>query len=309
MDRDRAKFVLGCFRSDGSDAGDRDFADALHFATLDRELGEWLVRERAFDAEFAESLARVDLPQGLRERVLLAMVQGAPDTPKVEFEHDKLMIGALSGVTIPEGLRGRVLEAMDRSNYERVMAEEGKKMDGWIRFGIPLAAAAGVALAFAQLGSGDKAAEVVVVDEVENEILHKVSLSAVQAGFVNAYESSVFRLEVHGEDKVKLVGHLRSKGLPCGGMKFPPGLEELDGLGCCELVVDGKRGSVICFNEETGIVHLIIFKRNDIDGELPGFENPNIEMEGEWAKASWANERYAYTLISNRDGGDPSRFF
>ncbi len=309
MDRERAKFVLGCFRSDGSDADDRDFADALHLATMDRELGEWLVRERAFDAEFAESLARVDLPEGLRARVLLAMVQGAPDTPKVEFEHDKLMISALSGVRIPEGLRGRVLEAMERSVSERVVAEKRKKVDGWIRFGIPLAAAAGVAFAFAQLGGGDRADEVVVVDEVEDENLHKVSLGDVQAGFVRVYESSVFRLEEHGDDKVKLVGHLRSKGLPCGGMKFPPGLEELKGLGCCELVVEGKRGSVICFKEESGVVHLIIFKRNDIDGELPGFENPNIEMEGEWAKASWANERYAYTLISNREAGDPSRFF
>ena len=56
MDKERARFVLSCFRPDGADAGDPDFAEALRMAAGDRELGEWLARERAQDAAFAQAL-------------------------------------------------------------------------------------------------------------------------------------------------------------------------------------------------------------------------------------------------------------
>ena len=46
MDNQRAQFILQSFRSDGADAHDSDFVVALSLATEDRELGEWLARER-----------------------------------------------------------------------------------------------------------------------------------------------------------------------------------------------------------------------------------------------------------------------
>lgn len=298
MDSERAKFVLGSFRANGSDVDDMDFAEALRMATTDLELGEWLVKERAFDAEFAESLARVELPDGLRAKVLLAMVQGAPEFPKADIELDKQMFFAIGNLKPPAGMRNQIIDAMERSAH---VSLKKKSSDIWVKFGVPLAAAAGIAFAFIMSGKGEK--------PVEQVVSNKLTVDAVQAGFVNVYRSTSFRLEERGDDKVKLIKHLRSKGLPCGGMKFPPGLEHLKGLGCCELVVNGKKGSVICFNEENGMVHLIIFRRGDIEEELPGVENPNISLEGEWAKASWANDRYAYTLISQRGSGDPGRFF
>jgi hypothetical protein len=36
--------ILGSYRPDGADASDPDFAEALHLAAADRELGEWLAR-------------------------------------------------------------------------------------------------------------------------------------------------------------------------------------------------------------------------------------------------------------------------
>ena len=121
---------------------DLDFAEALQLATSDRELGEWLMRERAFDAEFAEALARVDLPEGLRESVLLAMVQDGAGLPKADAGVEDEMISAVAGIEIPDGLRAQIIEAMERT----VKAE--RPIFGWKRFGIPLAAAAGIALAF-----------------------------------------------------------------------------------------------------------------------------------------------------------------
>ena len=69
MDKEQAKFILQSFRPDGADAQDVDFTEALHLATEDRELGEWLAQERAQDAEFAVALNDLAIPEKLRDEI------------------------------------------------------------------------------------------------------------------------------------------------------------------------------------------------------------------------------------------------
>ena len=298
MDRERARFVLRSFRPDGADTEGSDFAEALRLAISDRELGEWLVRERAFDAEFAECLARVDLPEGLRSSVLLAMVQGGSEFPKVDREGDRRMMEAMISVKIPEGLRVRVLESMEQT------AKVSPSLPrAWMRFGIPLAAAAGIALAFIFIGH-DKAEKNIPAISAS-----RISVEAVEAGFVSVYESPRFSLDETGSSQRVLISHLKKRGLPCGDLQFPPGLDYLKGLGCRELDLDGKRGSLICLDEKGAAVHLIIFLRKDIEGELPDIANPNISQSGNWAKASWGNDRYAFALMALRNSDDMKAFF
>ncbi len=297
MDKERAKFVLQSFRPDGADVGDDDFAEALQLATMDRELGEWLVKERAFDAEFAECLARVDLPAGLRESVLLAMVQSGSGYPKVEMEDDHAMVAGMANVKIPTELRARILESMERT---RIVEMPNKS---WMRFAMPVAAAAGMVMAFVFLVEQPKDGN--SPDLTKN----RITVDAVQASFVGMYQSPSFSLEKQGTDQFELVSYLRGKELPCGGMKFPKGLEGMKGLGCREIVVGEKKGSLICFGEKDGIVHLIIFRRGDVDGVLPTVEQPHITKSGEWAQACWANEKYAYTLISKSQGTELKELF
>ena len=87
MDKEQARFVLRSFRPDGADGSDRDFAEALALATADRELGEWLAAERAFDAEFARALASIELPENLRDEILqgLAASRGVSNHPPLEI--------------------------------------------------------------------------------------------------------------------------------------------------------------------------------------------------------------------------------
>jgi hypothetical protein len=287
MDNERAKFVLRSFRPDGADAMDDDFAEALQMATLDRELGEWLMRERAFDAEFAEALARVHLPEGLRESVLLAMVRDGGGFPKMDLEGERVMIRAMAGIAVPEGLRGQILEAMERT----AKVERGNF--GWKRLGIPLAAAAGIALAF------------VFVENKPNDgfagAKPTISIDAVQAGFVRTFESPIFSLDQEDERAPHLMSYLRGKGLPCGQGYLPPGLIGVKGLGCRELVIDGKRGSLLCFDDAGGTVHLVIFRRKDVGCDLPGISTPLIEEQGHWAEASWINGDYVFVLLGMRD--------
>ena len=291
MDKERARFVLRSFRPDGADTQDVDFAEALHLATSDRELGEWLMRERAFDAEFAEALARVALPKGLRERVFLAMVKDGGGFPNADSKMDQIMIASIAEIRIPESLRGRVIEAMEHTS----MNERGNF--GWKRVGIPIAAAAGIALALFMWD----------VDKPDSRIVknpsNTIPVEAVQAGFVRLFESPLFSLDEETQEMPHLISYLRDKGLPCGGGYLPPGLVGVKGLGCRELIIDGKRGSLICFDTEKGTVHLVIFQRSDIAGELPDIEHPAIEMRGEWARASWRKEKYAFSLmaVSNKE--------
>ena len=73
MDNEESRFILRCFRPDGADAENPDFAEALAWAAKDRELGEWLARERARDADFANALNSVTIPSILREEILVSL--------------------------------------------------------------------------------------------------------------------------------------------------------------------------------------------------------------------------------------------
>jgi hypothetical protein len=289
MDKERARFVLRSFRPDGADSDDVDFAEALRLATNDRELGEWLMRERAFDAEFAEALARVELPEGLREKVFLAMVQDGGGFPQADSAFDTTMISALPGIKVPAGLRESVIAAMEQT------AKIERGAFGWKRVGIPLAAAAGIALAFLLVDGGQPGNTVVKNDPA------KIGIEAVQAGFVRIHDSPIFSLDQETPDMPHLISYLREKGLPCGGGYLPPGLKGVRSLGCRELVIDGKRGSLICFDTDNGTVHLVIFRRTDVADELPEMDHPAIEQSGDWAKACWRKEKYAFSMMAMRD--------
>lgn len=287
MDKERAKFVLRSFRPDGADVDGGDFADALRLATTDREMGEWLMRERAFDAEFAEAFARVELPEDLRQSVLLAMISDGAEYPKVDLEEEERMKQAFREIPIPDILRGKVLEAMDRTGQARKVAR-----GGWRRIAVPLAAAACIGILFLVMHRESREVEV-----GKTEVPERIPIEAVQESFVEIYESPGFRLEKWNPDRATLVAHLRGEGWPAGDIQFPPGLENFRGLGCRGMVVDGKRGSLICLVETSGILHLLVFRREDIKGELPGIGVPAISKDGKWAMASWGDRVHACTLI------------
>eukprot|EP00903_Cladosiphon_okamuranus_P004199 g4197.t1 len=295
MDKERAKFVLQSFRPDGADSEDADFAEALKLATSDRELGEWLMRERAFDAEFAEAMARVELPKGLVENVLLAMAQDNGLSLQVDKQSEGEMIEAIASIPVPEGLRERVLESMERS------AVVVRPKFGWVKVWAPVAAAAGIAfgLFIMERQHGD------VVAEADQ----KVSIDAVQAGFVRAFESPIFSLDERNPKMDDLMGYLRSIGLPCGEGYLPKGLTGVDGVGCRELIIDGKRGSLICFDEAEGTVHFVVFRKEDVAGDLPDKAHPRIVQDGNWAKAAWEEDGYAFCLMGMRKKEKLASFF
>lgn len=296
MDKEQAKFILGSYRP-GSDAvNDEDFAEALTIAADNRELGEWLAKERAMDDSFAKALAAVALPVSLREDILGCLHGERHDFPDAEGRQDAAMIGALASVQVPSKLRGDILAAMQRSAPNTTPQVTAIPQAGaglvpfWKRFSIPLAAAAGIALALILTpGPGTPTL-------ASNK---RVPLEVVQAGFINTYESPSFALEVKQNNKDALVENLKSRSLPCPCC-LPPGLEGAKSIGCRELTINGKHGSVICFEQkDIGVVHLVIFRRGDIDGQCKDLEAPCYDRKGPWSIARWQNTENVFILIGN----------
>lgn len=288
MDKEQARFILRSFRPDGADVNDQDFAEALALAMENRELGEWLANERAFDAAFAKALASVELPENLRHDILGCLAGEHGGFPQAEDSRDAALIGAIASIHAPPRLRDEILAAMDRTAQVGTVVRPV-----WKRFTLPMAAAAGVALAFFLTRENDAPSIVANAGPVPVDV--------VQAGFIRTFESPLFSLDEQREDHRELIANLKSRKLPCPGC-LPPGLANVKGIGCRELVIDGKIGSLICFDErENGIVHLVIFRREDVCGTLPRRDHPDFAQKGYWAAARWEDGCNVFILIGNTD--------
>ena len=83
----------------------------------------------------------------------------------------------------------------------------------------------------------------------------------------------------------------------------------MKGIGCRELIVDGKCGSIICFDERTQeVVHLVIFRREDIEGDVP-VGKPHLAQHGRWATARWQHNDKVMFLIAATDVDKLAAYF
>lgn len=70
MNNQQARFILGAYRTDGRDASDPAFAEALEQAKHDPELRAWFEKQQKFDAACSAKLESIAPPPGLREAIL-----------------------------------------------------------------------------------------------------------------------------------------------------------------------------------------------------------------------------------------------
>lgn len=309
MDKEEARFILRCFRPDGADAENPDFAEALAWAAKDRELGEWLARERASDSDFATALNSVRIPSILREEILVSLAMERGDAAMYPDSFDAAVIGAMAGIHPPSGLRGEIIAAMERT------VEPVARARRWGRHGVPLAAAAGIALALFISNRTSGPQDPAPVDEVvglpadppagtENHIVpasYPLPIRAVEAGFIKTYEAPGFTLDLKNPDHHALFDHLLSKKLPCPNRCLPKGLKDIPGFGCRELEIDGKRGALVCFKQESDLVHLMVFKRCDVKCKLPKTGKPDLGHHGKWSVARWEEDDWVFVLMGEKN--------
>lgn len=296
MDKKHAKFILRSFRPGESDASTQDFAEALALAASNRDLGEWLAEERAMDEAFVQALDGIELPTRLRADILGCLDGERGDHPNAADSQDSAMIGALASLKVPGNLRGDILAAMQRSAPQTstngqvaAIVEPSTLTPLWKRLAIPLAAAAGIALALiVTRGPGDQ----------RLAQSSPVPIETVPVSFIQTYEAPDFDLEVKQDSRERLVEVLHSRSLPCPCC-LPPGLENSKSIGCRELVINGRHGSLICFQQdEMGTVHLIIFNRDDVDGSCANkLADPCYLTRDKWSIARWQNDDSVFFLI------------
>ena len=314
MDKERARFVLRCFRPDGADAENPDFAEALSLAARDRDLGEWLARERANDAAFSAALNVVAVPAKLREEIMAGLAAERGDLPQPEIDDiDAAFIGTLAALQPPAGLRDQIVASMERSEASRRRVIPA----AW-KFGAPMAAAAavvlGVFLAGGHAGTGGSETGTSLAgaqSSAENPVPEKLSIELVEAEFLKALGDSSFHLDMAKADHQALFAYLKERSLPCPCPKsLPPGLAEVEGVGCRMLEIDGHKGSLVCFDERDGRkVHLLVFFRKEIDGDLPGVHNPELHKDGEWAVATWEFKDRVFLLLGETEPDQLARLF
>ena len=211
-----------------------------------------------------------------------------------------VLIGAFASIQPPASLRDSVLAAMDRTATRE---NAPVPISIFRRLAVPLAAAAGIALAFLVTRPASPTAVAVVAKS------RAVPVEVVQAGFVKTFESPSFDLEEKREDHQMLARHLREKDLPCPGC-LPPGLQGVKGIGCRELVIDGKKGSLVCFQTgENGIVHMVIFRREDVSGDFPSKGQPVVTKSGKWTTARWEDAGKVFLIMSDAERCELSKLF
>ncbi|GAA5481525.1 hypothetical protein [Haloferula sargassicola] len=292
MDREQARFILKSIRADGSDASDADFAEALAVAASDRELGEWLGRERARDAAFAAALGRVDLPPELREEVLACFDVHAA----IEFdEADHALASGLGSIRPPAGLRQEILIAMEKSEPAEVV-----RPSRWKYLAIPLAAAAGIVLAMVLSKPGETSSTVPIAGVVPANSGTAVPISHVENSAISTLESPGFTLDLSNPDHEVLFNFIRNSGRACPGGCVPKGLEDIPGIGCRTLDVDGKEGAIVCFRRGEGdAVHLVVFREADVKASLPTCGHPKLGKHGDWTVARWQQDGRVFLLLGH----------
>ena len=293
MDKEEARFILRCYRSDGADVADADFAAALELAATDRELGEWLAEERARDAAFAEALAGVALPEGLHEEILAGFAASRGELPEAD-EFDLRMMVAMNGVETPRGLRDEIVMAMKQGqpNARPKVVRTGAR-PGWWRFALPLAAAAGVVLAFVlTLDQGRETRGI-----ASGNVL-PVSVTSLADEAIAQLQSPAFVHDLQSPDAKELFRFIRSNGRTCPEGCLPDGLEDVETLGCRLVELDGHPASIVCFKRAGQKVHLVVMRRDEVGGELPEGDEHLLEQHGDWAAAAWGDGGRALILLS-----------
>lgn len=289
MDKEQARFILQSFRPDGADAGDPEFAEALGLAAADRELGDWLARERAQDAAFASALADVAIPEDLRESILTVLGGGGVESEWTPM--DEAFVGALASVRAPAGLRDQILTAM-AVEAGGGLAEAPRRTWNWLRTAsIAAALVLGAWVAFQVPGGSGGGSELTTLTPV-----------ALERGAIDALDSKTFELKWKNPDHAELFEILAKHKLPTP-KALPEGLKGAPAVGCRLLQVEGHNASLVCFRmKDSGMIHLVVVDLDEVDGDEFGLlaevkKKCRQCPKSGWTRVSWHDDERAFMLL------------
>jgi len=312
MDNTQAQLILSNYRPNGSDEGDPDFAEALELASQDKDLRQWLSEERTQDEVFANALTEIAIPEQLREEIFNVITSETSEDSILPLdEFDNQFATAFKDLAAPASLRDDILEAMNKQQKVTPLPTRERTPQKARRFQWPtmpsigFAAAAGVAIALFWTIKGPV--------NTDFTASNGITSSAVEENAVNIISRTMF-LDLTDEKQNKLFNFLSEADTPSPNI-LPVGLREYNGVGCKKLSFNGKPASLICFqkDKDSPVVHLVLLNREDMDEELPNFEqaadNCFDSKEKGWSIARWQDEEHAAILLGKMAPEELSKIF
>lgn len=94
MNNNTAQHILSAYRSDGSDAGDPRFKEALQQAERDPHMKAWFEEDQALDQAIRSTLHDITPPEGLKEELLAIPSVYSPQTRSRFRPHNWLALAA-----------------------------------------------------------------------------------------------------------------------------------------------------------------------------------------------------------------------
>ncbi len=283
MDKEKAKWLLASYRPDGSDAEDPLFAEALALVLKDQELGEWLAAERAADVAFARGLGSVEVEPLLKDRLTRVLMGDQPEDNDQLAEMDHALMEGLGTIEVPTDLRDRILISAGASEEAVVTNKPGV----WRKSRSILAIAAALAVGFW------------VVIGLQQDIESGNAGTVAAAEVMNAYQGPS-QLEFRSGEFASIQAFLKEQKAMVPYM-LGPGFKGMKSIGCAEIEIKGQTASLVCFKETKSgkVLHLIVFKKDVLEGDMGDVEHPVLEATGQMASARWRCPKCDYLLIAH----------
>lgn len=253
MKIEEAKLILSSFRPDGMDAQDQEFTEALQLAVVNRELGEWLSDERAFDAQFVDALNAIEISPTLRQEIMESITGEVVMAEDPEL--DQMLYEVLAVPQPPIGLKEQILTAMEREvEVAKVTVPFYKRL--WVPALVAclLAICSMVLLLKNNLSNG-----VIVVDNViEDKNFDSPLLNAKEIQKRIGVQLASNELKLVSNNYNDSMSWLRNKKLPT--FEMPDSLRDMECVGCSSVNIgDGKEGSIVSFKSSNGkIVNVLV---------------------------------------------------
>ena len=297
MDKAEARHLLSHFHERTDEVPVDDLVAALEWAAKDRELNEWLAVERRDDDVFSRAIQAVALPTGLREEIL-AVLDPEKSFALESDDFDRAMSDRLQAVEPPDNLRVEILNAMQQS--APVFARPARR---WWKFAAPLAAAAGVAVAF--LITLDDRAGSPVSPLTDAGISRAqpgavVPVSRVIDATISHLSQPSFQFARASSELPELITFIGENGIPCPDSVIPDGLQQQVALGCSFVRIDQKHGAVICFKlSEQQFAHLVIMSSRDVALEKMAVTGQRRIQRGAWNAWPWSDDQRVLVLLTD----------
>ena len=238
------------------------------------------------------------IPENLRENLFEVLAAGQDAPGYDEFDHE--FADALSHLEPPTNLRNDILVAMEVEKKVTALPTAHPRTFSQKLFSLPaigIAAAAGVVLAIVWttfLHPSDPQRQ-----------LASFTPDSVQTEAIDFLSGNIY-LDRKDSKQEALYQFLASNELPSPEI-LPVGLQDLKGIGCKRLDFNDKPASLICYRQKGNepIVHLVVFRRDSIDGEMPllanAKENCSPSSHEGWSVANWRDEDKAFFLMGKME--------